>query len=118
MSHYVHHVPGRLRVRSRAFQCNPAKARGVAQELRTMEGVHDVRYNERIGSLTVQYQPGAETGSQVMAALSAAGCLPVSGRTSRPAGPDLGAAFGKAVVAALAQQTVARSFSSLAAVLR
>lgn len=117
MSHYVHHVPGRLRVRSRAFHCNSSKVRQVETRLRETEGVLEVRYNSRNGSLTIQYDPASGAEAQVFGTLTEAGCLPLAKRAARP-GSDIAAAFGKAVVTALAQQTVARSFTSLATILR
>ncbi|MEJ2326791.1 MAG: heavy-metal-associated domain-containing protein [Chromatiaceae bacterium] len=118
MSHYVHHVPGRLRIRAKAFQCNPAKARSLERQLRTMEGVLEVRHNERNGSLTIAYDPVSGEDARIMQTLTEAGCLPVGGQGRAAAGSDMAAAFGKALLAAVAQQTVARSFSSLATILR
>lgn len=120
MSHYIHHVPGRLRVRSRAFQCHPERTQTVATELRALDGVQEVRYNERIGSLTVRYAASGDIAIQVMATLAAAGCLRLPEGRHAPAGrePGLTGAFGKAVVTAVAQQAVLRSFNSLAAILR
>jgi hypothetical protein len=118
MSHYVHHVPGRLRIRAKAFQCNPAKARSLERQLRAMEGVLEVRHNERNGSLTIAYDPASGEDRRIIQMLTEAGCLPVSGQGRAAAGSDLAAAFGKALLAAVAQQTVARSFSSLATILR
>jgi hypothetical protein len=118
MSHYVHHVPGRLRIRAKAFQCDPAKARSLERQLRTMDGVLEVRHNERNGSLTIAYDPVSTAEREIMQTLSEAGCLPLGGQGRTTAGSEMAAAFGKALLAALAQQTVARSFSSLATILR
>ncbi len=117
MSHYVHQVPGRLRIRSRAFNCNPSKVRQVESRLKETEGVLDVRHNSRNGSLTIQYDPASGAEPLVLGALTEAGCLPLAKRATPP-GSHITAAFGKAVVTALAQQTVARSFTSLATILR
>lgn len=118
MSHYVHHVPGRLRIRSKAFLCNPSKARLLEGQLRATDGVVDVRYNDRNGSLTIQYDPATPAGNIVMNTLTEAGCLPLARQGAARTGQDLAATFGKAVITALAQQTVVRSFSSLATILR
>lgn len=123
MSQYVHHVPGRLRVRSRAFQCAPESVAAVESRLRETEGVLEVRHNARIGSLTVQYDPASDAGRTVLKLFADAGCLPVGGSpaASGPrseASPDLVSTFGKAVVTALAQQAVTRSMGSLATLLR
>jgi len=118
MSHYVHHVPGRLRIRTKSFRCNPLVARSVEQDLRATEGVTSVRHNERNGSLTIEYTPSPEVQGQVLQLLTEAGCLPTASGVGRGADSGIAATFGKAVVAAVAQQTVLRSFNSLAAILR
>jgi hypothetical protein len=117
MSHYVHQVPGRVRVRARAFRCNPAKTRALGQELRGLPGVYEVRHNDRNGSLTIQYDPASDAGAKALQMLSDAGCLAVSQGETGASGV-MAAAFGKAVIAAVAQQTVIRSFNSLAGVVR
>ena len=122
MSQYVHHVPGRLRIRSKAFRCSPSSVEAVQEQLRATAGVVEVRHNPRIGSVTVQYDPATDAGRQVLQAFADAGCLPLG--TSAPApgageSSELAATFGKAIVTALAQQAVSRSFGTLAsAVLR
>lgn len=118
MSHYIHHVPGRLRVRSKAFLCNPSKARSLEGRLRAIDGVLAIKYNARIGSLTIQYDPVSGAEKRVMGALMEIGCLPLVRPAPPAAGPSLSSAFGKAMITALAQQTVVRSFSSLAMILR
>lgn len=115
MSHYIHHVPGRLRVRSKAFRCNPTKARSLEQVLRTLDGIYEVKYNDRNGSLTITYDAASDGGDQALAMLSDAGCLATA--AARPT-EGVTATFGKAVIAAVAQQTVIRSFNSLVTVLR
>ncbi|MDZ7752796.1 MAG: heavy-metal-associated domain-containing protein [Gammaproteobacteria bacterium] len=117
MSHYIHHVPGRLRVRSKAFRCNQGIVEGVERELRALEGVQAVRHNHRNGSLTVQYDAATDAGRRLFEVLANAGCIAVA-EARHQGGEGMAAAFGRAMVSALAQQTVARSFSTLAAVLR
>lgn len=116
MSHYIHHVPGRLRVRTKAFRCDPAKTQAIIQELKPLSGIYDVKHNDRNGSLTIHYDPASGIGAQVTQLLSEAGCLSLADNTadSRSTVADT---FGKAVIAAVAQQTVIRSFNSLASVL-
>lgn len=121
MSHYFHHVPGRIRIRSREFRANLARAKELESRLRETEGVHAVRVNERNGSLTIQYEADGDTATRVVGLLSAEGFVP-SGRaaptTSAAGGDDLVATFSRAVVGAVAQQTVTRSLSTLALMFR
>lgn len=114
MSHYLHHVPGRLRLRSKHFRCNPAKARLLESQLQAIDGVLDVRYNVRNASLTVQYDPDTGASRHVVDTLTEAGCLPVAKTAAGNSGQELAVTFGHALLTALAQQTVARSFSTLA----
>jgi len=52
---YMHHVPGRLRIRSRRL-CGFAKSRNVVlRELRALEGVRDCLLNVKAGCVTVFY---------------------------------------------------------------
>ncbi len=121
MSHYFHHVPGRIRIRSRQFRANLACARELEKCLRKTEGVHDVRVNERNGSITIQYEAEGDTGAGIFAVLAAAGFVPngQAAPTSAVAGgDDLVATFSRAIVGAVAQQTVTRSLSTLAMMFR
>jgi copper chaperone CopZ len=121
MSHYFHHVPGRIRIRSRQFRANLARARELETQLRQIEGVHDVRVNERNGSLTIQYEAAGETGNRLVGLLADAGFTPNGGASptkSAAGGDDLVATFSRAVVGAVAQQTVTRSLSTLALMFR
>jgi hypothetical protein len=121
MSHYFHHVPGRIRIRSRQFRANLAKARELAAVLRQADGVHDVRVNDRNGSLTIQYEADGDTGTRLVNLLAGAGFTPngsASPTTSASGGDDLVATFSRAIVGAVAQQTVTRSLSTLALMFR
>lgn len=121
MSHYFHHVPGRIRIRSRQFRANLAKARELELQLARTAGVHEVRVNERNGSITIQYEAVGDTGARIIGLLSAQGF--VSNGMAAPArspigDDDLVATFSRAVVGAVAQQTVTRSLSTLAMMFR
>lgn len=122
MSHYVHHVPGRLRVRSKALRCDSTKVRALAQELRELSGVYEVGHNNCNGSLTITYDPASDAGDWLFETLRKSGCVSFSARagTRGAVGSAEGVPmlFGRAVIAAVAQQTVVRSFTSLAMVLR
>lgn len=55
MTDYLHPVPGRLRVRSRALRCASAACGGILRKLRVQTGVRSVRHNAKAGSVTVCY---------------------------------------------------------------
>ncbi len=53
----VHHHPGRLRVRSEAFEDESPRAKAALEALRAVTGVGNVVYNPRTGSVLVEYDP-------------------------------------------------------------
>ncbi len=57
MSYYVHHVPGRLRVKSPLIKNNETVAAAVKQLLRGVNGVDSVDVNLTTGSLPRQLLP-------------------------------------------------------------
>lgn len=112
---YVHHTPGRLRVRAHHFKKPGAPARQAMALLQAMEGVKSVKLNVHASSLTIHYDPKVYGQSELLAALEAAGCLHLAaGLPARPAsgrlisGEGVAGAFGKALVGALAQRTATR----------
>jgi hypothetical protein len=122
MSHYFHHVPGRIRIRSRRLRSDVAHAESLVARLVETEGVNDVRINERNGSITIHYDRSAATGIQIIGMLASEGFVP-NGQVTEQRGAasgdgDLFAAFSRAIVGAVAQQTVTRSLSTLVTILR
>jgi copper chaperone CopZ len=116
MSHYIHHVPGRLRIRSGSFRCDPVSARLAEGELLATEGVREVRVNLRAGSITVHYEPERLTRAQILERLEQVGCLGASIRTDSGA-TRVHEVFGKALVGAVMQKAVERSAVRLVSVL-
>jgi Heavy metal associated domain 2 len=53
---YVHHVPGRLRVRSRCLKGDRVAGLAVCAALRLIEGVTEAVTNPATGSVTVRYE--------------------------------------------------------------
>jgi hypothetical protein len=57
MSQYIHHVPGRIRVRSKAFRCRSEKARTAERRLQSLAGAVEQKAVEQsartlVGALT------------------------------------------------------------------
>lgn len=112
MSQYIHHVPGRIRVRSKAFRCRSEKARTAQRRLQSLVGVRQVRVNPHAGSITVHYDSAAIKQSDLLAALEQSGCLGATSRNdevSRKAGEM----FGKALFGAVVQKAVEQSARTL-----
>ncbi|MBK1617534.1 hypothetical protein CKO42_03515 [Lamprobacter modestohalophilus] len=112
MSQYIHHVPGRIRVRSKAFQCHGERAQQAQIRLLAMDGVRDVKINPRASSILVQYDPECLSRVELFAALEELGCMAPArrdqGHFSSP-----GETFGKALVGAAVQKVLEHSARSL-----
>ena len=116
---YLHHTPGRLRIKGSHFHCHGERARRAVAALQAMKGVEGVRLNAHAGSLTVHYDPAVHTQADLLATLEAAGCLQVAQipvqAAAKPAAAREGmaGAFGKALVGVLAQRTATRLIGAL-----
>lgn len=55
MSHYVHHVPGRLRVKTPVLKRQEHRAREIKTYLESIEGVFDVDVSTVTGSAVIRY---------------------------------------------------------------
>ncbi len=57
MAHYIHHIPGRLRVRNPMFRDNPPLLDEARNCFKDASGIKQVSANALTGSLTVRYDP-------------------------------------------------------------
>lgn len=116
MSHYIHHVPGRLRVRSGSFRCRSAAAELARERLLALEGVTRVRVNPRAASILVHYDTERQTRGQILALLEECGCVGAVARSNELAG-RAGELFGKALMGAVVNKAIERSAVKLVSVL-
>lgn len=72
---YVHHVPGRLRVRTSILKRNTHRADEVKNLLRRMPGISCAEVNDLTGSVTVQYDVSRTTLPALLDVLGQQGCL-------------------------------------------
>ncbi len=117
MSLYIHHVPGRLRVRTHAFRCQPGRVEAAARQLAALGGVDEVKVNAQAGSITVRYDPAERTQTELLAVMEDFGCVGAR-RASGAADSQVAGLFGKALLGALAQTVAQRSVATLVGVLR
>lgn len=114
---YMHHVPGRLRVRGCQFSRGGKACRCAMTALQALPGVELVKLNRHAGSLTVHYDPSHQNQAELLAVLNRAGCLdvmPTSASAGKTAGSDgLAGTFGKALVGVLAQRTASKLIGAL-----
>lgn len=73
MTHHVHHVPGRLRIRIPELKRNPALARVVTEKVRRFDGIQTVEASVVTGSLLVFYDLGRTDFNTLCGALGVEG---------------------------------------------
>jgi copper chaperone CopZ len=112
MSQYIHHVPGRIRIRSRAFQCYGDRADTARDHLMAMPGVRSVEIKPRSASLIVQYDPEQVCRAELFATLEELGCMAAVRRDTKHV-RKIGETFGKALVGAVMQKAVEQSARTL-----
>lgn len=115
---YIHHTPGRLRVKADHFQCNGDQARQAVAALHALSGVESVRLNAHASSLTVHYDPGLQNQAELLAVLEQAGCFRAAAEIHAPARragskEDIAGTFGKALVGVFAQRAASRLLAVL-----
>jgi hypothetical protein len=142
MNHYIHHIPGRLRVKTPLLKRNEAEAVRVRATLTGLDGLLSYEVNNLTGSLIVYYDPALTQGETILAFLGRHGflgqettiglmqpgvkaimpSLPTSAgtatlKTSEPIvvnfGASMGKAFGKAVFGLALEKLVERSAVAL-----
>jgi hypothetical protein len=82
MSHYIHHVPGRLRLKTPCLRRNEAEARRARQWLESMEGVLASEVNTLTGSVIIKYDTEAVSAQALLNGLRGRGYL--TGETGLP----------------------------------
>ncbi|MBN1106158.1 MAG: cation transporter [Deltaproteobacteria bacterium] len=75
MGYYVHHVPGRLRVRIPPIKSRPKMAKKIQSFLSGLEGVEDIAFNHVTGSVVINYDPDAMESDDILDALKEEGYL-------------------------------------------
>ncbi len=117
MSHSIHYLPGRLRVRSNAFRCRPAEARAAQARLSTMDGVNQVRLNAHAGSITVHYDPAQLTQQALLDVMKDLGCAHKPLQANPMVAHKAGELFSKALMGAVINKAIERSAFKLVSVL-
>lgn len=79
MTCYIHHVPGRLRIRTPMVKNNKTAAEEVKELLLSSAGVDDVAINLITGSCLVTYDPLMTKRDDIVSMLSARGYFDRSG---------------------------------------
>ncbi len=123
MTSYIHHIPGRLRIRSGAVRRNETRAAAVKALLEQQPGVRSAQPNTLTGSIVVHYDPAVTDDGAVMSMLRERGYLtpvspaPVSSAVRGARAPQTAVAeeIAKKVAGSLVQAAVERSLLALVA---
>jgi len=125
MTDYLHHVPGRLRVRARSLRCNSAARATTLRKLQAQEGIRSVRLNPKAGSVTVFYDVEVTDAAKILDFMQAeslratrAQAVPVHAASKRPRpasrpGNPLAAEIGRMALGVLVNKGVSFSLASL-----
>jgi len=85
---YVHHVPGRLRMKAAEFRENPSILEAACRELAALAGVSSVSPNRLTGSILVEYDPTVSAPAAVVEAMQERGFPRIAPQASSPASTD------------------------------
>jgi hypothetical protein len=66
MAHYVHHVPGRLRIKTAALKKNSSRARQLKLYLEEMHGVLEADVSIITGSIVIRYAAGVASSTAIL----------------------------------------------------
>jgi allophanate hydrolase subunit 1 len=118
MSRYIHHVPGRLRVKSPGLKRNePEAARAVAR-MQQVHGVVCAEANTVTGSLLIHYDTQRVAAQTLLDTLRSLGHVhPEQADGVHYQGPGLGQKLSDAVVNKLVETVLERSATALVAAL-
>ena len=78
MKHYLHHIPGRLRVKTPIVRQNPNFAQEVQTILDPIEGINSVIINPVTGSILIEYSAETVASVKILNILKRAGYLDLS----------------------------------------
>lgn len=73
MSYYIHHVPGRLRIKSPVLKNNNSVVEELKKSLSTLHGIGTVDINLTTGSLLVNYNKKAINYTEIVSLLERKG---------------------------------------------
>lgn len=128
MPSYIHHTPGRLRVRSQVIKRDEVAADRARDILTAHPGIEGVETNATTGSITIRYASSHLDGSRLLALLDGHGFL--RPKTAQAATPEdtlrgrsvpvadrLAEKVGSAIGTVLLEKLLERSATALIAAL-
>jgi Heavy metal associated domain 2 len=121
MSHYIHHVPGRLRITSTVLKRNEAEAKEVCRFLSSTVGVLGCEVKTLTGSAVISYDIRVITADQLIALLKEQGIVADGAAIPVPQKADnltevltkVGSVAGKALFGVVLEKAIERSAVAL-----
>jgi hypothetical protein len=120
VNEYLHHVPGRMRIRTPLFRSESHERSQALRRLRAIPGVRSLRLNEKAASVTLYYDTAAISGRALLEALQRecpqATVPPATPKTRRPprlTSRPIAAEIGKMALGVLVNKGVSYSLASL-----
>jgi hypothetical protein len=120
MNEYLHHVPGRMRIRTRVFRSESQERSQALRRLRAIPGVRSLRLNEKAASVTLYYDTAAISAPELLQTLRRecpqATVPVVAPKTQRPprmTSRPIAAEIGKMALGVLVNKGVSYSLASL-----
>lgn len=118
MSRYIHHVPGRLRIKSPALKRNEPEAARTLAYMQQLHGVATAEVNTVTGSLLIHYDTNVVAAQTLLNTLRGLGHVhPEQGHGLHYQGPGLGQKISDTVVNKLVETVLERSATALVAAL-
>ncbi len=117
---YIHHIPGRIRIRIEALKRDRARAATLERWLKWRKGVDRVDINPLTGSVLIYYKTVSIDANTLIGQMREAGWIgpaaPQHTRSPRTvARPAIQRTVAKAIVSYLAEAALERSVIALAA---
>lgn len=121
MNHYIHSVPGRLRIKNPSFK-NPAVQEDVKRHLSTLIGIGVVEFNETTGSMLIFYNSSQIHSDDIVSLLQRTGYFEPSNAVTtdhyiQGSASKVGNVVGKAVLGAFVEKALEGSGLSILALL-
>jgi hypothetical protein len=120
MNEFLHHVPGRLRIRARLFLSESSERSQALRRLRAIAGVRSLRLNEKAGSVTLFYDTGSISGDELLDTLrrecpqaTVPAVATAARRPLRATTRPIAAEIGKMALGVLVNKGVSYSLASL-----
>ncbi len=116
MSHYIHHVPGRLRVKSPRLKRNEHEAAQAKGYMDRVDGVLSTEVNTVTGSMLIKYDAKQVAAQTLLNSLRTQGHVhPQQGHETGYTGPGIGQKLSDTVMNKLVETIIERSATALVA---